>query len=80
MLQTIEDGVSLFTASGAVPFQLAPLLPNTNCSSLPALLLQPPGLVGDKSDSWGKISPPRIIKVKVSLDVLTVGGSNYNKE
>lgn len=34
-------------------------------------------LVEDKSTSWGEILPLRIIKVKVSFDVLTVGGSNY---
>lgn len=33
----------------------------------------------DKSGSWGEISPPGINKVKVSLDVLTVGGSNYKQ-
>lgn len=33
----------------------------------------------DKSGSSGDISPPRIIKVKVSLDVLTVGGNNYKE-
>ena len=36
-------------------------------------------LVEDESGSWGEISPPRIIKGKVSLDVLTVGGCNYKE-
>lgn len=36
-------------------------------------------LVEDESGSWGEISPPRFIKVKVSLDVFTVGGSNYKE-
>ena len=33
-------------------------------------------LVEDESGFCGEISPPRIIKVKVSLDVFTVGGIN----
>ena len=32
--------------------------------------------MGDESGTCGKISPPRIIKVKVSLGVFTAGGIN----